>query len=104
MRKNSRNKSSFSRRGNKLGKWLILGTVQRNREICFWTCCSLCLRFLVEYQALDSDIQMTILHRLHVCKMDIQSACRGKSPNPFEMHIEQSVEQENSNINILVNL
>lgn len=33
--KNSRNKSSFSRQGNKLGKWLILGTVQRNREICF---------------------------------------------------------------------
>ncbi|MFG6369611.1 MAG: hypothetical protein K1W16_14590 [Lachnospiraceae bacterium] len=34
----------------------------------------------VEYQALDSDIQRTILQRLHVCKMDIQSACRGKIP------------------------
>ncbi len=26
---------------------------------------------------------MTILHRLHVCKMDIQSACRGKVPYPL---------------------
>lgn len=40
-----------------------------------------------KYQALDLDIQMAILHRLHICKMDIQSACRGNPLTPYEMHV-----------------
>ena len=44
-----------------------------------------CLRFLLEYQALDLDIQKE--------KTDIQSACRGNPLTPY-YSFRQSVEQE----------